>query len=200
MRAYPLATLRLLSRYRREVRGAVALEFALLLLPFLMLIFAILEIALLFLMSASLDTSMETAARQIRTGAFESKYSNASDAIRRTEFENLVCSQVTWLVNDCRTKLTIDIRTLTDWTSSGYQDGPYDPDEDEFDETKTSVAKTEPEKIVLVRAWYRWPLLTPFLSQSVSRLGGGVALLSSTQAFRTEPYGAGTPAPTPPTP
>jgi Flp pilus assembly protein TadG len=42
--------------------------------------------------------------------------------------------------------------------------------------------------IVLVRAFFKWPLLTPFLNSGLSRLGPGVALISSTAAFKSEPF------------
>lgn len=184
---------RFAARFWRARRGAVAIEFAFLMLPFLLLIFAVLEVALLFLVSASLDTAMETASRKIRTGAFQAAWAAKSDAERKDAFEDLVCKQVTWLIGDCRAKLEVDVVDLgpKDWT--GINDPakvaqPYDPATKFFNASSTQVRNTQARNIVLVRGWYRWPLLTPLLGQAVSSLPNGVVLITSTMAFRNEPY------------
>ncbi len=41
---------------------------------------------------------------------------------------------------------------------------------------------------MVVRAYYKWPLITPFFSQALQQLNGGISLLTATAAFRNEPY------------
>ena len=50
------------------------------------------------------------------------------------------------------------------------------------------AAVPEPGSLVLVRVWYKQPLITPLMSQALSRLKDDNALLVSTAAFRNEPY------------
>ena len=185
---------RFLRRFAGARRGAVAVEFAFLMLPFLLLIFAVLEVALLFLVSASMDTAMETAARKIRTGAFQATWGAASsDAARKAAFETAVCGQVTWLVGDCRGQLEVDVVDLglDDWT--GINDPtkvnqPYNPATKFFDASNVTVRNTQARHVVLVRGWYKWSLLTPLLGQGVSQLANGQVMISTTMAFRNEPY------------
>lgn len=59
---------RLIRRFRGERQGAVAVEFAIVAFPFFGLLFTIFEVAYLFLVGQSFDTSLDTAARQILTG------------------------------------------------------------------------------------------------------------------------------------
>jgi len=42
--------------------------------------------------------------------------------------------------------------------------------------------------IVLVRAFYKWTLLTPFLNGGLQKLNGGVSLITASSLFKNEPY------------
>jgi hypothetical protein len=42
--------------------------------------------------------------------------------------------------------------------------------------------------VVLVRAFYRWPIVTPGLSILLANMRGQFHLLSTAAAFRNEPY------------
>ena len=55
-------------RFRRDHSGATAVEFGLLALPFIAVMFAVLETALAFFAGATLETATANAARLIRTG------------------------------------------------------------------------------------------------------------------------------------
>ena len=42
--------------------------------------------------------------------------------------------------------------------------------------------------VVLVRAFYKWPVFTPGLNYFLANVAGGYHLLSSAAAFRNEPF------------
>jgi len=42
--------------------------------------------------------------------------------------------------------------------------------------------------VVLVRAFYRWPIITPTLSYLLANMTGSNHLLATAAAFRSEPY------------
>jgi len=186
-----------LKRFAQARRGAVAVEFAFLALPFLFMLFAVLELALVFLLSASLDTAMEDASRQIRTGNFQ-RDNGTTGAASQNAFKGLVCRKMMWLATGCDTALQIDVRrwehtSATKWSEANNLGDPYVP------ETDTSTGKTTlryttlfntggPKDIVLVRGYFHWVLLTPFLSQALQSAEGGVTVVQSTQTFRNEPY------------
>lgn len=188
-----------LETYRRDAQGVVALEFAFLALPFLVIILALLELALVFLMSASLDTAMERAARSIRTGglqtdpAYAGMTGTALEDQQETDFKAKVCREMAWLASGCSNALHVDVRTFADWVGTNTCD-PIQPGTGgagpTFDEDAILFRTGGPRDIVLVRGYYRWPLITPFVSQALVDLDGGVKLITSTQTFRNEPYAA----------
>ena len=46
--------------------------------------------------------------------------------------------------------------------------------------------------VVLVRAFYRWPVFTPILGFFLQNIAGGYHLISTAAAFRNEPYNTST--------
>lgn len=181
-RPLPSCLSRFAARFARADRGATAVEFALVSLPMLVMIFGLLELALVFLVNMTLDTAVQNTARQIRTGEFQTSGANSKD-----NFKTLVCSQMTWLTPQCSTNLSLDVRTFS--TFAGLAAGPtISPGA--FDPTKTCFAAGQPTDIVLVRAYFQWNLFTPLLNNALENMGGGSGkrLISSTTAFRNEPY------------
>ena len=67
-RLFAPAIRRRAQAFARDERGATAIEFALLALPFFTLIFAILETSIVFLAGQILDSAVQDASRKIRTG------------------------------------------------------------------------------------------------------------------------------------
>ncbi len=178
-------TLRLktaLARFARARRGATAVEFALLSMPFMLLIFGILELGLLFLTMTMLENATEHVSRKIRTGEFQTSTANT-----KLDFKTQVCSGMSWLTSSCGSDLYVDVRTFSNFTglaASTAQPGSA------FNPATTCWAPGNPTDIVLVRVYYKWKLFTPLLGQVFENMGGGsgVRLLSITTAFRNEPY------------
>jgi hypothetical protein len=56
-----------------------------------------------------------------------------------------------------------------------------------FNSSVLTYSNGTPGSLMLVRVWYRHPLLTTFLSQGLSRQDDGTALLIATTAFKNEP-------------
>lgn len=172
---------RFFRRWTRAQQGAAAVEVALLATPFFILIFGIVELAMVLLASATLEFATAAAAREIRTGSFQSSPTNSA-----TDFRDLVCSRMSWLSSGCGARLNIDVRTFSDFSSlsvtAGFNGSTFDP-------TKTCWSTGGPLDIVLVRSYYRWPLFTPLLSDALADTTDKQArLLTSAVAFRNEPY------------
>lgn len=169
-----------LARFRRAREGATALEFALVAAPFLFMIFSIIELALVFVMSTTLENAVADAGRRIRTGELQTNGQANAAAFRQQ-----ICDGMGWLEDSCPNRLSVDVRAFTTFASASAPDptadGIIEPDELSFEAGKA-------ESVVLVRAWYRWPLVTPFLSKALSKLDTGEALVVSATTFRNEPY------------
>lgn len=172
---------RLVDRFARAERGAVAVEVSLTLVLFVTLVFALFELAMVLLAFTSLETAVQVAGRQIRTGEFQQGSSNS-----KADFRNLVCANMGWLSSQCLANAVVDVRTYASFSQlagSAPQPGST------FDPAKTCFTAGNPTDIVLVRAYFQWRLITPLLDAGLENMPGtGMRLMSSATAFRNEPY------------
>ncbi|MBA4803552.1 MAG: pilus assembly protein [Brevundimonas sp.] len=173
-------TNRLIDRLRRLPRaddGATAVEFGMVALPFVFMIFAIMELALVFVTDSILENATIETGRLIRTGQA------SAQNMTPEQFKTALCSRMSIFSGDCASRASVDVRVIPQ-----FDVDPPDPMAGGvFDESKLTYANGNPGDLILVRIWYRQPLLTPFLSQSLSRLNDGTTRLMSTTAFRNEP-------------
>lgn len=173
--------LRHLGSFRRAQDGHAAVEFAIVAAPFFFMLFAMIELAIVFTISTTLDDGVRLAARRIRTGQLQT-----AGGATISSFKDDVCSRMTWLEDHCKTHLSVDVRKYTQWSTAT----PPNPVQANgtFNQAALTFVPGGPEDIVLVRAYYRWTLFTPFLSQALKKLSGNQAVVYATAAFRNEPY------------
>src|SRR5262245_19316747 len=94
--------------FARHQEGAAAVEFGLVAAPFLALVFAIMETALVFFSGQALETAVADSARLIMTGqAQTSGYNQAT-------FKNAVCAKIYGLF-DCQNGVYVDVQTFTNF-------------------------------------------------------------------------------------
>jgi len=105
-------------RYKDAKDGATAIEFALLALPFFALLFAILELAIIFFISSTMTHAVSEAGRKIRTGNFQ----NCS----QDQFKALVCAEMVGLGN-CEERLRLDVVTNSNFSSVSLPPPPAPP-------------------------------------------------------------------------
>jgi Flp pilus assembly protein TadG len=168
-----LARLGLLRRFARADDGAAAIEFAFVAIPFLVLVFAIIELGLTFLVSMSLENALNNVDRTIRTGTLQASNGDA------TTFRDKVCGEMSWLGGSCASSIILDVRVLPSFAQTSNLPTPED--------TKTCFDPGGPKSIVLVRGYYKWPLITPLLQEAV---GGspGDRRVTFAAVFANEPY------------
>ena len=171
-------------RFARADGGATAVEMALIAVPFLALTFGIIELAMIFLISASLENATDAAARTIRTGQLQT---GAPAGATVTAFQTSICNNLGWLQADCSSNLYVDVETFPTFAAVT---APAAVVNKVFKPAALSFTPGGPGSIVVVRAYYQWPLMAPLMSQSLQAIGGGKALITSTVAFRNEPYGS----------
>lgn len=169
-----------IRRFRRARDGATAVEFGIIALPFIVMMFAVFELALVFTIDSSLETAVIDTGRLVRTGQAQ-----ASSMTQET-FKTEVCSRMTIFESSCNERLKVDVRVITDFATP-----PPDPMEDgeAFSEAGLGYDAGGARSLVLVSAWYSQTLFTPLLKDALSRLGDGTAWISATTAFRNEPFG-----------
>ena len=168
-----------LARFAAERRGSTAVEFAMVAAPFFFMMFAVLELAFVFVLDSALENATIETGRLVRTGQANSQGYTAS------QFKTAMCQRMSIFSGDCMAKVTIDVREIPQFTNPN----PPDPTAGgSFSEAGLGYDNGDPGSLMLVRAWYRHSLFTPFLSQGLSRMGDGKAILTATTAFRNEPW------------
>lgn len=165
------------SDFLSNRRGVAAIEFAFLGLPFFMIIFAILETALVFVGDMTLEQAVERASRTVRVGAV------SRSNLGSTEFKASLCKEIR-IVLSCD-KVIFDLRSY-----SQYDLIPLDAPvkEGALDVTGFRFEAGNPGDIMALRVFYEWPLLTNVIQKSMSTIGGGKYLLSASAVFQAEPF------------
>lgn len=169
--------------------GATAIEFAILAIPFFVIVFASIETFVAFTGEQLLANATETMARKIRTGEIRSGTS-------AQEFRTAFCEEIKILMRCSETeiatpnKLYLDVRHFPDYASIPAAVPLIDTDLD------TSGFKIDPggkKSINIVRAYYRWDIVTdlvrPLLSNIKTKNGSRQNyLMVATAVVQNEDY------------
>lgn len=169
----------LTRRFIRQPSGATAVEFGLIAVPFFFLKFAIIETAMVFWAGQVLESGVADAARDIRTGQVQSQ------GVGEAQFRTMVCDEIGVLF-DCDARLAIDVQRAATFDALDLS-RPAVNGAGEF----TGGFGFQPgvgSETVVVRAFYRWPLMFNFFGLDASDIGGRQRLLVATNAFRNEPF------------
>lgn len=146
---------------------------------FIALLFAIIETAFMFLAGQVLETAVQDSARLILTGqAQAASYS-------QSQFKTDLCGRLKALFT-CD-GVYVDVQSYgSDFTTVSIT-APIDSATKTFVDNMKYTPGTAGQ-IVVVRAFYQWPLFVTGLGWNVSNLSGSKRLLTATAAFRNEPY------------
>lgn len=166
-----------LKRFARDESGTTAIEFAMIAAPFLGLIFAIVETALVFFAGQVLDNGVAQASRLIRTGQAQGA------GMTLTNFRSQLCSSVNMLF-DCN-KLVIDVSTLNNF---GAPPGPPVGPGGNLNQGAGGFAPGAASDIVLVRVYYEWPTFVRTFGLDMANRPNGKHLLTGITTFRNEPF------------
>lgn len=172
-------------RRRGSSEGATAVEFAMVAGPLFLIIFATLELALVFVVSTMLESAVSRAAREIRTGQQQAASAGQSASVSEAAFVGKVCDSMVFLSGHCRTHFAVDVRRAAGFTQAGAPDPAAGGT---FSDANLTFDPGGANEIILVRGFYKWPLLTPFLEQALADIDGNVALIVSADTFRNEPF------------
>jgi Flp pilus assembly protein TadG len=177
----------IITRFGRDEQGATAIEFALLALPFLALLFASVEGAMVFWTNQVLDEAVAQASRTLYTGSFQQSTLTVPAAQIPDQFKSAVCSRVKGLF-DC-SQIKIDVQTYDAFPSGVPQPIVTDPDGTRrLDPAFGQFNPPGPYKITVVRAVIEYPVFVSLLGANGTNLSGNKRLIMATAAFRTEQY------------
>ncbi len=167
-----------LSRLCRDRSGGAAVEFAIIAMPFILLLLAVLEVGLVYFANFSLENAAAQGARLIRTGQAQTQSFDAA------KFKTEVCKYIAPPVTCSGLKL--DVRHYANFSGAGSDlTNPLDSSGNL--KTNFSYDPGAGGDVVVVRAFYEWALKLP-TEISFGNMKNGDRILVATVAFRNEPF------------
>lgn len=180
--ARPNRLQRILRKFRRNRRGATAVEFAMIAPLFFGTLFAIMETGTLYLKATALEGGIEEAKRVTMTGQVAG---SGNTAAQLGAFKTAFCNQAGWIIS-CA-DVQFDVRSFTTF---GIAAMPNPVVGGVFNAGSLSFDTGKPCQIVVIRAYYETSSITAMIRNDVATLKNGHVLLSGAAAFKNEPYGA----------
>lgn len=158
--------------FRRDERGATAIEFAFVAPVLFFALLSLVELGMLGMMMSGVDAAVLDSARRIRTGRDDA-------ATSASTFEDQICARMGGSLSTCRDRLIISVQRFNQFSdanavATATPDGSFD--------------KGAAGDIIIVKANYRWPLMTPFLATAFDRNGPLDVTIPARVAFKNEPF------------
>ncbi len=163
---------RTFADFRRSESGATAVEFAFVAPVLFLALFSIVEVGMLAMMSSGLDNAVSDTARRIKTG-------RADSAATGPAFEDQICARIGGSIAECRSRLTISVQKFSRFSDANAIVN---------DQPTGQFNKGSAGDIVIVKANYVWPLMTPFIATAYQRSGPMQVTLGARTAFKNEPF------------
>ena len=177
------------TRLRRDERGATAVEFALVIGPFMLVLGVIIETGLMLFTEYVIQSSVQEAARQIRTGQAQS--AAMTQATLKTNF---LCDTLNIIIN-CNTKVYVYVNAQASYTAlqaalpSMLTVGPSYGGST----VNTSYNCGQPSQAVAIVATYDWEFTLPYFMGFFGNMGDDqMRRLVGFAMFRNEPFPSGT--------
>jgi Flp pilus assembly pilin Flp len=188
-------------RLGRDESGVTAIEFAMVGLPFFMMLFGIMTVGLYFFSVFNLENAVETAARPFRTGAAGTKYplTNATViAQSKSNFKKDVCDQLAPFFDCSKLRIRLVNVTLLQKTTPGelptvgkclVKSVPTATSPDilvPLDQTEFNGVQQS--DTVVLTACYEMDLLKSIPFMNLGNMPSGAMMLQAATAFKAEPF------------
>jgi len=190
---------RLCARLRRSRDGTAAIEFGLLAFPFFLLIFATIEAFIAFAGEQLLENAVDAMSRQVRTGQITFGMGRPTD-LTAAQFRTKFCGEISLMIkcaaeeDPMDQKLYLDVREFASFAAIPNFIPKVSNDQfSDLDPTGFAYDPGGPKTINIVRAYYRWEVMTDLVRPFITniRKNGEMPrdyLMVATAAFRNENY------------
>ncbi len=180
------------KKTKTDTKGATAVEFAMLGIPFVMLLLGIVELSTLFFVKSTLQHAVAESSRQVRTGEFQAAGGGAS------EFKTLVCSNMAG-VGKC-SNLRVDVISTATGKFTNLvlpqSPPPCTGSKAQIDACEAAdpvmpadtYVNTNGGDVVIVRVQYVYHLATPSFLTRLANAPGNTHVITETTAFKNEPF------------
>lgn len=188
------------SRLLRSRDGAAAIEFAILAIPYFMIIFATLETFVAFWGEQVVANAVATISRDLRTGQITFNLDRDTD-MTEEEFRAEFCDRISVLMKCSATEalspaqLYLDVRSFSNFSNIPTSIPRVSSDKfADIDPSSMQFNPGGPGTINMVRAYYRWKVVTDLLRPYLTTIrpsDGSMPtdfLIIETTAFMNEEY------------
>ncbi|CDX15414.1 TadE family protein [Mesorhizobium plurifarium] len=167
-------------------RGSTAMEFALLAIPFALLVFAILESCISFAGQEVMANVTDDVARQLRTGQLQKTNVTAAS------IKQLICGRLEIIVAQDCPGLFVDLReysSFADAATAGFRiDGNNIVLTQGGGDKTFTVSPGLAESINMLRVFYKWPVMTDLLAKQMQNFTDGTTLHFASVTWQNEPF------------
>ncbi len=171
---------KLLRHFGRDERGSNAIEFVLLIFPFTLMMFAVIETGLSFATQQVMSNAADDLSRSLRVGKI------LQTDITPASVRDAICDEIEIMVATGCPELAIDLKTYASYGAVPLAI-PRKPDGD-LNTAGFAVTPGGSGTINQIRVFYRWPIMADFMRKYLAELPGGKTLLYSTLTWKNEPY------------
>jgi Flp pilus assembly protein TadG len=173
---------RRLEALRSDERAATAVEFAMLVTPFLALLMASIQLSMIFFAGQVLQTAAIESGRQLMTGTEQDA------GATQQQFRQAVCNNAP-IIFTCA-NIMVDVESTN---SSSYSTLNTVPPAITYNAqgqptTTFNYNPGGPGDIVVVHAMYDWPIFGGPFALGLANQSNGSYLLVGTTVFKNEPY------------
>ncbi len=176
-------------RWRRDDSGATAVEFAIVALPFMMLMFGIMTVCLYFFTNFSLENAAWAAARAVRTGQLQQGKGAYSGVMtledRKNAFKAALCSKAPSFLH-CSSRVVVIVQSNTSF--GGIVEPQCAVNGTLINQSAAAFDTGGASSVVLITVCYPWEFANQLPFLKFGTLNNGAALMQASVTFRTEPY------------
>ncbi len=161
--------------FRKEDDGSAAIEFSMLVFPYVMISLGIIELSLMMLSGSLLEGATDKAARLVKTGQVQQ-----SNGDPETLFRDKLCDSAVFLI-DCA-DMEVEVMPLDSY--GDYTEATYDADGNMVSSGFDAGGSNDK---ILIRVSFRYQMITPLIGPLLNGTDGGTVFVS-TIVLQTEPY------------
>ena len=176
-----------------DVRGATIIEFAFVVAPFLALMLAALQTAMIYFSQEALETAVEATARTVITGQAQANdATGAGSGMTPTQlqarFQQTACAKLPSYLK-C-SKLYVDVRSATSWTAMDTSMPTITLDQNGNITNQFSYSLGAQGSVIMVRLMYLWPLQGSPIQLGLANIAGSTnqRLVVATSVAKSETY------------
>jgi Flp pilus assembly protein TadG len=178
-KAQPRRAMTLARRLAKERSGATIIEFALVFPILLFMVMAIIQICWVFMATQHFENATADLGRMVRTGRVQDQ------GLGQEAFRTILCARLVPLMSCDDGNFRVDVQVIPDFGPVSLEP-PIDEDGRFVGSGSFQVGGGG--EVVLVRAFYQFPVWLPVIGSMMSNVSNGRRMLVSTAAFRNEPF------------